>query len=97
MTDELAERLRALLEEYRSRVTAGGHPKELPDRILALVRDVPAGQPPPKDLEGLHTAALHYWNTFDGLPEGQQDPDPLDLEMVCDEVIDALYEYYGVR
>ena len=97
MTDDLAEKLRSLLEEYRSRMKAGGHPKELPDRILALVRDVPAASPIPKDLETLHAAALHYWNVFEQLPEGQQDPDPLDLEMICDEIIDALYEYYDLR
>ncbi len=97
MTDEVAERLRKILEEYRSRMKSGGHPKELPDRILALVRDFPAEQPMPKDLEALYTAASHYWNTFDQMPEGDREPDPLDLEMVCDEVIDALYSFYELR
>ncbi len=97
MTDEVAERLRKILEEYRSHMKSNGHPKELPDRILALVRDFPTEQPMPKDLEGLYAAALHYWNTFDQMPEGDREPDPLDLEMVCDEVIDELYKFYGVR
>ena len=75
----------------------GGHPKELPGRVLALVRHFPAGQPMPKDLKQLCAAALHYWSVFDRLPEGEREPDPLDLEMVCDEFIDALYDYYEVR
>ena len=94
MTEEVAEKLRKILEEYRSRMTSGGHPKELPDRILALARELPAEQPMPKDLERLYAAAVHYWDTFDQMPDGDQEPDPIDLEMVCDEVIDALYDFY---
>ncbi len=97
MTEEVAEKLRKILEEYRSRMKSGGHPKELPDRILALTRELPAEQPMPKDLERLYAAAVHYWDTFDQMPDGDQEPDPIDLEMVCDEVIDALYDFYEMR
>ena len=97
MTEEVAKELRAILEEYRSQVTSGGHPKELPERVLALVHDFPGGQPMPKDLEQLYVAALRYWNVFDHLPEGEREPDPLDLEMVCDELIDAFYGFYELR
>ena len=97
MTEEVAERLKAILEEYHSRMKAGRHPKELPDRILALVRNSPADEPMPKDLEQVYAAALHYWNFLDDLTEGDREPDPLDLEMVCDELIDALYDFYEVR
>ena len=97
MSGEVAEQLRAILEENRSGMTSGGHPKELPGRVLALVRHFPAGQPMPKDLKQLCAAELHYWSVFDRLPEGEREPDPLDLEMVCDEFIDALYDYYEVR
>ncbi len=94
MTEEVAEKLRKILEEYRSRMKSGGHPKELPDRTLAFARELPAEQPMPKDLERLYAAAVHYWDTFDQMPDGEQEPDPIDLEMVCDEVIDALYDFY---
>lgn len=89
MTEDVADKRRKIHEEYRRRMNSGGHPKESPDLILALVRDFP------KDLEPLYRATQHYWNIYDQMPEG--DPDPLDLEMVCDEVIDALYEFYGMR
>lgn len=97
MTDDVAEKLRNVLEEYRGRMKSGGHPKELPDRILALVRSFPTGQEMPPDLEKLYAAALRYWNTLDRMPEGVGEPDPLDLEMVCDEVIDELYKFYEIR
>lgn len=51
----------------------------------------------PKDLERLYAAAVHYWDTFEQMPHGDQEPDPIDLEMVCDEVIDALYDFYEMR
>jgi hypothetical protein len=97
MTENVAEELRAILEEYRGRMTSGGHPEELPERILALVHDAPAGQPMPRDLEQLYLAALHYWSIFDDQPGGEQEPDPVDLEMACDEFIDALYHFYELR
>ena len=97
MTEKAAKELRAILEEHRGRMTSGGHPKELPDRVLALVHDFPTGQPMPKDLKQLYAAALRYWSIFDRLPEGQREPDPLDLEMVGDEFIDALYAFYELR
>ena len=50
-----------------------------------------------KDLERLYAAAVHYWDTFDQMPDGDQEPDPIDLEMVCEEVIDALYDFYEMR
>jgi hypothetical protein len=97
MTEDVAEKLRNILEEYRGRMKIGDHPKELPDRILALARDFPGDRKMPRDLEPLYAAAQHFWNTYEQLPEGERAPDPLDLEMVCDEVIDALYDFYELR
>lgn len=97
MTEAVADKLRNILEEYRSRMKSGGHPKELPDLILALARDFPDERQMPEDLEPLYAAARHFWTTHEQMPEGEQEPDPLDMEMVCDEVIDALYEFYGMR
>lgn len=94
MPSDCAERLTALLETYRGQMREGGHPPELPDRILALVRDTPPreGAPPPRDLERLIAAAGHYWRLH--VDAGDDEPDPLDLEMINDELIDALYDYY---
>jgi len=91
MTSGLAERLQALLEPYRQQMRAGGHPPHLPDRVLALLRDEFAGEcEMPEKLQRLIDAAKHYWDLHgDG-----GDPDPLDLEMINDELIDALYDYY---
>ena len=97
MAKNVANELREILEEYRGRMKTGGHPKELPDRILILARDFPDARQMPDDLEPLYTAARQFWNTYDQMPEGEREPDPLDLEMVCDEVIDALYDFYGLR
>lgn len=95
MTETLAARLRAILEEYRGRVTAGGHPEALPERVLTLVRGAPDEGALPEDLAPIHAAARNYWAMLDSLPEDS--PDPLDQEMVLDELIDALYHFYGMR
>lgn len=94
MGNDRAETLRTLLESYRARMQEGGHPKELPDRILALVRDTPAGGDASSDLRRLIAAAAHYWALYANLASDDEEPDPLDLEMVNDELIDALYDYY---
>ena len=93
MAEQTAEKLREILEAYRSRMKSGGHPKELPEQILTLARDFPGERQMPENLEPLYAAAQRYWNAHDQM----NDPDPLDLEMVLDEVIDALYEFYGLR
>lgn len=97
MTEDVAEGLRRILNEYQGLMKSGGHPKELPDRILALVHDSPGEHAMPKDLEKIYAAASHYWIVFDQSPECGREPDPLDLEMVCDELIDALYKFYELR
>lgn len=94
MSTEVVERLRTILEENRDHMQSGGHPKALPDQILALMRQVPADQPMPDDLKKLYAAASHYWHVFD---KGDREPDPIDYEMVFDEFIDALYEFYELR
>jgi hypothetical protein len=94
MSTEVVERLRTILEENRDRMRLGGHPKDLPDQILALVKQFPTDQPVPDDLKELHAAASHYWSVFD---QPDQEPDPIDFEMVCDELIDALYKFYELR
>ena len=90
MPETRCDALRALLNSYRAQMRDGGHPAALPDRILALVRDTAAGDDTPADLQRLIAAAEHYWQ----LHADDNDPDPLDLEMVNDELIDALYDYY---
>jgi len=91
MASSVTERLQALLEPYRQQMRAGGHPPELPDRVLALLRDdVPADREVPSKLRRLIDAAAHYWD----LHAEVDDPDPLDLEMINDELIDSLYDYY---
>ncbi len=97
MTGHVAEKLRNLLEDYRGRMKSGGHPKELPDKILALARDFPSERKMPEDLQPLYAAARHYWDTYGETQGSDRPPDPLDVELVCDEVIDALYEFYGLR
>lgn len=94
MSAEVVEQLRKILEENRGRMQSGDHPKDLPDEILALVHRFPPDQPVPDDLKKLHAAASHYWKVFD---QGDREPDPIDFEMVCDELIDALYEFYELR
>ena len=94
MSTEVVERLRTILEENRGRMQSGGHPEDLPDQILALVHQCPTDQPIPDDLKKLYAAASHYWTVFD---QGDREPDPIDFEMVCDELIDALYEFYELR
>lgn len=94
MKNEHTKTLQTLLESYRDRMKQGGHPKELPDRILALVRDTPAGGDAPDNLRRLSAAAAHYWCLYADLAADDGEPDPLDLEMVNDELIDALYDYY---
>lgn len=94
MKNERTETLRTLLDSYRTRMRKGGHPKALPDRILALVRDTPAGGDTPADLQRLVAAAEHYWSLYADRASDDEEPDPLDLEMVADELIDAVYDYY---
>jgi len=94
MSTEVVERLRTILEENRGRMEMGGHPKDLPDQILAVVRQFPTDQPMPDNLKKLYAAASRYWNVFD---PSDREPDPIDFEMVCDELIDALYEFYELR
>ena len=94
MSNERAETLRTLLDSYRARMAEGGHPKELPDRVLALVRDAPASGDAPAELRRLIAAAEHYWSLYADPASDNVEPDPLDLELVSDELIDALYDYY---
>lgn len=94
MTESVFERLRAVLEEYRGQMEAGRHPKELPDRVLDLLRDVPAEAPVPDDLAPLHRAAARYRAFGEELSEGDTDPDPLEIDMVFDEFVGALCAFY---
>ena len=94
MPDNLSERLKTLLESYRPRMRDGGHPPELPDRILALVRDIPPGAAASAELKRLIDAAAQYWRLYDDNGADGGAPDPVDLEMVNDALIDALYDYY---